>query len=56
MRAVGAVGVGAVRGEVSSPARVFLQAVSTAVLPLGRFELPTLGLSLLTPPVRNVML
>lgn len=46
MRAVGAVGAGAVRGEVSSLVRVFLRAVSTVVLPLERFVLSTLELSL----------
>lgn len=56
MKAVGVVGAGAVRGEVSSPVRVDLRAVSTVVLPLERFVLPTLELSLLTPPVRNIIL
>lgn len=56
MRAVGAVDGGAVQGEVSSPVRVFLRAVSTVVLPLERFVLPTLEQSLLTPPVPNIML
>lgn len=56
MRAVGAVDVGAVQGEVSSPVRVFLRAVLTVVLPLERFVLPTSELSLLTPPVPNIML
>lgn len=52
MRVAGAVGEGAARGEVFSPARVFLPAVSAVAHPLARFVLWTLELSLLTPPVQ----